>query len=359
MMTTRTKLALQISAIIVLSCAFALIPAFAGGDDCRQGHRQCGHDNGDGGGDQTQGQQQGQAQGQQQGQGQTQSQTAEASAAAAAAANATSTSTADSTATASGGTGGEGGAGGHAESNSAVGDTTATGGSSEATGGSVGDINVNTGNNIPANTTHKSDIRIENTPDSVTITPGSGDRCKAHIGANLSIPGLGTGLTIPLPGKECRKLNYYDRMIAIGDTNAAEIIFCSLKEVKTEFRQLDLPCRDTLSIHTEEPDPDLTGQVIIPEDEYNSLLLAQVQQEEVEELEDKYMEQQALIDDLKEEIADHDLEQEEIDQLKRQAAELSAAQQAREKERADFRAAAKARLAAREEQGSEEEDPNE
>lgn len=190
----------------------------------------------------------------------------------------------------------------------------------------------------------------------MTITPGSGDRCKAHIGANLSIPGLGTGLTIPLPGKECRKLNYYDRMIAIGDTNAAEIIFCSLKEVKTEFRTLDLPCRETLSIHVDVP---TVGNVLLSEDEYNDLLLAQVQQEEVEELEDRYMEQQALIDDLKEEIADHDLEQEEIDRLKRQAAELSAAQQAREKERADFRAIAKARLKAREEQGSDEEDPNE
>lgn len=355
--TQRLVLALQISAIIIFCFGVAVLPAFATPPDNRPPDNRPPSRGND--------VEQTQTQGQHQVQGQIQGQTTNVETQATSEATATSESTAAAASYSeggSGGAGGAGGAGGLAQNNTNIGDTTATGGSaqaeggrSEAQGGSVGDINIS-GDNIPADTTHKSDIRIENTPDTVTITPGSGDSCKAHIGGNLSLPGLGTGLTIPLPGKECRKLKYYDRMIAMGDKNAAEIIFCSLKEIKREFRELDLPCRETLSIHTDVP----VGQMTITEDEYNSLMMAQVQQEEVEQLEDRYMEQQARIEELEEEVATHDSEQEDIEQLKKDAAALRRAQAARDKEREAFRATAKARLAAREEQGSEEkEDPNE
>jgi len=157
----------------------------------------------------------------------------------------------------------------------------------------------------------------------VNITPGSGDTCKAHIGANLSLPGLGTGLTIPLPGRECRKLKYYDRMITLGDTNAAEIIFCGLKDIKAEFKQLGLDCRETVSIHVVPPEP--TGQVLVDEDEYNSLLMSQVQQEELDEYaeqaEFRYAQQQSLIDELQDDADDDDVE---IEQLKKAVADRAA-----------------------------------
>jgi hypothetical protein len=263
-----------------------------------------------------------------------------------------SSSTATSTSHAEGGiggAGGEGGAGGSAESSSHIGDTTAAGGSAEASGGSVGDININNGDTIPANTTHKAKIKIENTPDIVTITPGSGDNCKAHIGANVSIPGLGTGLNIPLPGKECRKLKYYDRMVAMGDLNAAEIIFCSLKEVATEFRQLDLDCRDTLSIYAEPianfNEPQLLEESVVVAEAWSAdQLVAQLSDEQYEELrtqieetDEEYEEQRTIIKSQADELA----------RLKREAERLKAEQAARKAAEAASQAKFKARLAAK------------
>lgn len=137
------------------------------------------------------------------------------------------------------------------------------------------------------------------------------------------MPGLGTGLTIPLPGRECRKLKYYDRMISLGDTNAAEIIFCGLKDIEREFKELGLNCRATLSIHVVLPEP--TGQVTIDENEYNMLLISQVQQEELDEYaeqaEFRYAQQQSLIEELQDEIKDHDAEAADVELLKQEVAD--------------------------------------
>ena len=291
-MRARTQAAL----LVIFMCACILVPvlATASGDDCRRGHQQCGHDDGGDnyGGD--------------------------------------------------GGDGGSGGRGGSGGDGGSVGDVTVDTGvdvqsdqfqqqdqeqhQGQEAVATTGDITIDNSTDIPADTTHQAKIEIENTPDIVNITPGSGDSCKAHIGGTLSLPGLGTGLTIPLPGRECRKLKYYDRMIALGDTNAAEIIFCGLKDVKAEFRALGLDCRDTVSIHVVPPEP--TGQVMVDEDEYNSLLMSQVQQEELDEYaeqaEFRYAQQQSLIEELQDEIKDHDAEAAEIERLKVLAAERAA-----------------------------------
>ena len=194
------------------------------------------------------------------------------------------------------------------------GDVTLTGGDTTLTGGdntASNTTNVSISEaEIPTHTT--SDIRLENTPDSVQIVPGSGDSCKAHIGANLSVPGLGTGLTIPLPGKECRKLKYYDRMVVEHQWQTAEIIFCSLKEVRREFAELELNCRDTLTIHiTPLPTPEPTGMVVISEEEYEQLSMAQVSKEvyddHQEAVEYRYEQQQVLIEALEEEHASDDV----------------------------------------------------
>lgn len=205
-----------------------------------------------------------------------------------------------------GGDGGAGGDGGHGGSGGEGGD----GYGGDATGGdaSVGDITVNNITEIPANTTHKA--RIENTPDIVTITPGSGDSCKAHIGFGVSIPGLGTSMNIPLPGKECRKLKAYDRAMAAEQWQAAEIMFCSFKEVKAEFRSFGLDCIDVLTLYAP-PGPKPVG-VTMTYAEYDDLLAQAASAEQIEEytelVEYRYAQQQSLIEALEEGAVDDDNE---------------------------------------------------
>ena len=327
---TMIKLTAQLALGLLLLFGWLIFatPAYAGDDDCRRGHEQCGHDDGDDNG----------------GQAQSESESI---------ATAESTAAADATSYSEGGSSSSSSEGGSAtaEGGSAeVGDTTATGGNAE--GGSVGDITVNTGNEIPADTTHKADIRIENTPDVVTITPGSGDSCKAHVGFSASVPGIGTGMTIPLPGKECRKLRAYDRAVAMEQWQAAEIMFCSLKEVKAEFRGFGLNCVDILTLYVVPSPTETIGQIILTGDEYDALLVAQVQKEEfedaVEQAENRYSQQQSLINALQEEVAGFDSEADELERLKKEAARIAAEQEARKQAEALSRAKFKERLAKKE-----------
>ena len=140
--------------------------------------------------------------------------------------------------------------------------------------------NVNIEN--PANTT--ADIKLKNTPDNVMVTPGSGDSCKAHIGANLSIPGLGAGLTIPLPGRECRKLIYYDRMMDAGRYDVAAKIFCDLKEVYLSFDKDESACEAAVLFV-----PEIVKPIIVADNtEYvEKVEQAQVQQQVVIEQQDE------------------------------------------------------------------------
>jgi hypothetical protein len=101
------------------------------------------------------------------------------------------------------------------------------------------------------------------------------------------------------------------------------------------------------------------GQVALSETEYEALLMAQVQEEELEQLEDRYAQQQSLIEELQKEMDSHDVDEAELERLKRQAAQLAAEQEARKQSEADYRARAKARLTARESQGNEKESSDE
>ena len=329
----KTKVAAQLALGLLLLVGWMMLsiaPAYAGGDDCKKGHKQCGHDDGDSASGQAQSESESIA-------------TAESTALAGAIAGSYSEGGTSSSSSEGGVASAEGGS-------AEVGDTTATGGNAE--GGTVGDININTGSEIPADTTHRADIRIENTPDVVTITPGSGDSCKAHVGFSASVPGIGTGMTIPLPGKECRKLKAYDRAVAMKQWQAAEIMFCSLKEVKAEFRGFGLDCVDILTLYVVPTPIDTTGQVTLTASEYDVLLVAQVQQEEFEDAvaqgKARYLQQQTLIEALQEEVEGFESEAEAIDRLKREAARIVAEQEARKLAEAASRAKFKKRLQSKE-----------
>jgi hypothetical protein len=114
-------------------------------------------------------------------------------------------------------------------------------------------------------------------------------------------------------------------------------------------------------VPTPEPEP-VSAEVTIPEEEYASLLMAQVQQEELEDLqrssEDRYAEQQVLIEALQEEVKDDEIDQKELDRIKREAAAIRAAQEAEEKQQADVRAKFKRRLDAHKAKGDDEKEPN-
>ena len=159
-------------------------------------------------------------------------------------------------------------------------------------------------------------------------------------------------MTIPLPGKECRKLRAYDRAVAMEQWQAAEIMFCSLKEVKAEFRGFGLNCVDILTLYVVPSPTETIGQIILTGDEYDALLVAQVQKEEfedaVEQAENRYSQQQSLINALQEEVAGFDSEADELERLKKEAARIAAEQEARKQAEALSRAKFKERLAKKE-----------
>ena len=99
------------------------------------------------------------------------------------------------------------------------------------------------------------------------------------------------------------------------------------------------------------PAPAPTGMTSIPDEEYATLLMAQVQQEELEgyarQSEDRYAEQQSLLDALQQEVEAFESEAESIERLKQEAARIAAEQEARKKAYAESKAKFKARLSAK------------
>ena len=196
-------------------------------------------------------------------------------------------------------------------------------------------VNVE-GDVIPADTTHyeTQNIKLENTPDNVTITPGSGDSCKAYIGGNISVPGLGTGINIPLPGKECRKLKYYDRLMDIGRYEAAAKLFCDLREVIATFGRDEAVCEAAVLYVKPEPVSTVSEPV-------TDILMADITQEEYEEqhelVETRYSQQQNKIAS----------QEQELTALKAKVAKALEERDKRDEERAKSEAYFKAVIAAK------------
>ena len=123
-----------------------------------------------------------------------------------------------------------------------------------------------------------------------------------------------------LTDKEARALRIASQWHADGLIKQSYRMQCSLKIVYKPFGNPD-KCFTTLS----PPKPEPTGNVVLTEDEYHGLLLAQVQQEEFEEqqqmVEDKFAQYDNLI---KEREVEHEADDAEIERLKRQLAEEDA-----------------------------------
>ena len=248
--------------------------------------------------------------------------------------------------------GGEGGQGGTAHANATGGEATAMAGAS------------NEGVNVENNT----QFRSESNNTNVVLVPNNNTaNCMRVWGISFGTSDGAAGLGLPTRDKSCdfeqaaddaaatgnhviawywrcHKPNLYKQFRSRGEENRSAIIDC--------FEQM----RDMISVPgSDEPVP--TGQVIITEEEYNGLLLAQVQQEEldeaVEQAEYRYAQQQNRIEHLEAELEDHEDNLEELERLKQEAAELAANQQVQQAYSDDIRARARARLEAREEQGED------
>ena len=167
------------------------------------------------------------------------------------------------------------------------------------------------------------------------------------------------GLGYPHRDRACDFEQAADDAAAIGNHKIAWWWRCHKNNLLKTFKtrgmsdeEAQLACWNSMiqMLDNDEPEPVPTGGIFIPEEEYETLMMAQVQQEELELLEDKYAQQQSLIEELQEEIKEHETEQADIDRLKRQAAELRREQEARKAAELEAQQKFKERLRAKQDE---------
>jgi hypothetical protein len=160
------------------------------------------------------------------------------------------------------------------------------------------------------------------------------------------------GLGLPTRDASCDFEQAADDAAATGNHKIAWWWRCQKKNLYKTFEtnrtreQAKLACWNSM---VEMIMPETAGKVLIPEEEYENLLMAQVQQEEVEQVQDKLAQQQGLIEELQKEVEEAEDQTKELERLKREAARLRAAQEAEKKEDAETREKFKRRLEQRQE----------
>lgn len=260
--------------------------------------------------------------------------------------NSSAESLSTSTSSATGGTAhAEGGQGGHGGQGGTGGDA-----QSSATA-------TNSGVNLSGGDTS---FHSESNNTNVVLVPNNNtENCLRVWGLSWGNSSGAGGIGVPQRSAACDYEQAADDAAALGNHKMAWYWRCHKKNIYKPFRKGNRTapeairaCFDEMStlLDMQDPEPVPTGSVIITEDEYDSLLMAQVQQEELEQLEDRYAQQQSLIEELQDEIEDHDLEQAEIERLKREAAELRRAQEARKAAELQQQQKFKERLRAKEDE---------
>lgn len=147
--------------------------------------------------------------------------------------------------------------------------------------------------------------------------------------ANTSGSGM---LGVPLPrGKACDMWKAVNEAQENGHVWLSYAFMCEIKNIRDvwgldrckELTEQALTQLDDLVSFGYSVEP---GHVSLPEDEYEDLLLAQVQQEEIEQLEDRFAQQQNLIEELQKEAEDHQEKEAELAALKKEVEEATAKQ---------------------------------
>lgn len=238
----------------------------------------------------------------------------------------------------------------------------ATGGSASAEGGAGGAGGAASATNDGVQNSTEINSRTENNSTNIVLVPNNNtENCLRVWGLSFGRDGTAGGIGVPTRSAACDFEQAADDAAALGNHRLAWYWRCHKKNIYKPFKQKGEDNQTAITqcynemwqLLAPEPDPEPVGYQLVPDEEYQELLMAQVQQEEIELLEDRYSQQQSLIEELQEEIAEHDAEQADIERLKREAASLRAAQEAEEKKDADIRAQFKARLARYEESGED------
>ena len=239
-----------------------------------------------------------------------------------------------------GGAGGDGGDGGHGGEG---GEADANAEASAGATANTGPVDVSAGGGSSTVST-----KSENT--SLVLT-GARDTADCFTKVTIGAEGFGIGFSRSDPF--CKKVRLISANIDRGNYEAAARLECTLREWEEvyghrkpfgrdgEMTEGYRQCLEDLTF-TEE---DLTGYLDVPAE----VMVAQVTQEEFEHqqelVEYRIAQQQNLIESLEQ---DHDAKDEEIARLKREAAELRAAQQERIKDDTEQQAALRAILEKRE-----------
>ena len=243
-----------------------------------------------------------------------------------------------------------------AESNAAA-NAAAQGGQGGA-GGAGGNAQAT---NDGVSTEISNDYKSESHNTNVVLVPNNNTaNCMRVWGISFGTSEGAAGLGLPTRDASCDFEQAADDAAATGNHKIAWWWRCHKKNLYKTFMtnrsaaEARLACWNSM---VEMIAPIDTSSILIPEEEYQELLMAQVQQEEIEQLEDRYAQQQNLIEELREEVDKTEVDKAELERLRKEAAQLRAAQKKEESEDAVIRAKFKARLVQREiEQEAEKKD---
>ncbi len=190
--------------------------------------------------------------------------------------------------------------------------------------------------------------RVENNSSNIVLVPNNNTAgCMRVWGLSFGKDGAAGGIGVPTRDKACDFEQAADDAAAMGEHKIAWWWRCHKPTLYKTFNgdskaQKQLACWNSMVAMLGKPVasdiPD--GSVLLAEEEYQDLLLAQVDPEKIEQLQDKLTQQQSLIEELQEDADEHDNELAELEALKREAARLRAKQENEQKEDAARRAAA-------------------
>jgi len=244
-----------------------------------------------------------------------------------------------------GGEGGDGYGGDARAQGGAGGNADATGGEATA---STGPIENSSGGGSSTVNTKSSNTNVVLVPNNNTAG------CLRVYGLSFGNGGGAAALGIPTRDKSCDYEAAADDAASTGDHDIAWYWRCHKKSLYKPFRARGesaesaiIDCfekmTEMLGVAVGGSDQQVpTGYVLMDEGEHDALLLAQVQQEDideyVEQAEFRYGQQQSLIESLRDEIDEYQDGSEDIERLKREAAALREAEKAASARRAAVRA---------------------
>jgi hypothetical protein len=192
-------------------------------------------------------------------------------------------------------------------------EASATGGSAHAQGGEGGAGGAGgaaSATNDGVQNSTEINSRTENNSTNIVLVPNNNtENCLRVWGLSFGREGTAGGIGVPTRSAACDFEQAADDAAALGNHRLAWYWRCHKKNIYKPFKQngeqKEVAIRQCYTemwqLLAPEPDPTPVGYQLVSDDEYEELLMAQVQQEEIEQLEDRYAQQQSLIEEMQEE----------------------------------------------------------